>query len=154
MRPADKVLLLLVLALPGCDDPGPAWSITPGVGVRVDGVDVRLGDTLPTRLEELAGEPPVERDMDRIGTLVSFPSLHVDATVRETEVTSISLEPGFAGTTSDGVGLGSEEADVRRAFGEPVPAPFTGHWWYHGRGIGFERSDGRVERVFVVAAAR
>lgn len=144
----------------GCDrqddpeDCATAAAIVPGCGVTVDDGALVLELTRDDVIARF-GAPDAEREMTGVGRQFTFPDAGLGgmfAAAGAATVDAIVVGEGFAGTTAEGVGLGSAEAAVTAAFGEPTRDPFLGSWWYLDVGIGFEWSDGIVSRIHVVEA--
>lgn len=131
-------------------------SITPGVGVTVDGAAFALGTTLP-ELTARFGAPADRRDLGPLGVRFGYPALGLAgllaSSADDAPVTTVYVEPGFAGAMDAGVGLGSDEAAVRAQLGDPVVDPFAGVWWYRDAGVALQWESGAVVRVLLFRPA-
>ena len=146
---------LIMVGILACDDEGVQDGIDPGIGVRISGKSLQLGDNYST-IESRFGAPATVRDMDSVGVRFTLPLIHVagflSGTGDDAVVTSLTLEPGFNGLTPEGIGLGGDEASVRAGFGTPLTESFTTNWWYHDAGMIFEWRDGGIHRIHIMPA--
>lgn len=160
MRRRNRLgLLILVatgLALGGCpakDDPNQCLgepAIVPGVGVRTPQGQWCL-DAPASVIDQAVGAAQSSWDLGGVGHRAAYPDHHLMALYSNDDdpmrLTAIYLDEGVAVQTEGGVGLGSNGADVRAEFGEPVVDPFVGRWWYRDQGIAFTLTADRVTRI-------
>lgn len=152
MTRAVPLLGFVLAAACSTDAPVPPAAIEPGVRLTAGGVEVQLGEP-GDALEEQVGRPASTRQLGRAGVRLLYTDLHVSVILRPEGVQMVCAEPGYAGRTSGGLGLGSGREQVRAALGESEVDPFLGAWLYGARGIVFEWSDDRVVRLCVLPAA-
>jgi len=69
-------------------------------------------------------------------------------------VAAVYLGPKSTLKTSGGVGVGSGEAAVKAALGEPVKDPFIGAWWYPAKGLTLQLESGKVVAMQVLPVAK
>ena len=145
-------------ALVGCGEdpvapePELVTEIEAGTGLVIAGNALALGDTL-TAIETTFGSTAATRDLGGVGTQIDYPDLGVGGLLSgdgdEATLVRITVYPGFEGTTTDGVGLGSTEAEVNAAFGAAETDPFQVASWYSNAGVAVEWDDGRATRIHI-----
>lgn len=164
MREGKRFVLPVVavactLVAVGCnEDPvsecGVDAAISPGCGVLVGEAAVRLHDAREDLLTRI-GSPDTAVDLANVGRHDTFetPGLAILYAVEAPHpAQGLIALGGFAGTTAEGLGIGSSRADVEAAYGAGVVDPFLGSAWYLDRGIGFEFAADAVTRIHVVPA--
>jgi hypothetical protein len=161
MRKLFSMLPLFASVLLGaaCDEDPVAecavdTGIAPGCGLTVAGEPIRLGDPRAD-VALLLGDPGMAPVFPGVGscdlyTAQGLSVLYPDSGADLAD--ALIVLDGFTGTTAEGIGIGSAEADVTAAYGAGSRDAFLGSVWYLGRGIGFEFGDGIVTRVHVIAA--
>jgi hypothetical protein len=152
-------MVVSVLLGAGCDeDPADECAvdtgIVPGCGLTVGSDPIRLDDPRAD-LAQLLGTPVIASIVPGVGPSDVFASQGLSVLYPDdgTDLADalIALD-GFTGTTAEGLGVGSAEADVTAAYGAGSRDAFLGSVWYLDRGIGFEFGDGVVTRVHVIPA--
>ncbi len=153
-RTLSLALLSAVALVVGCKDDGCAMkhAITPGCGILVEDLTLRLGDGLD-ELTALYGQPETT-DLGAAGLRHDFEALGttVFCSTEPQVVTSLMITEGFEGRTADDLGLASSEADITAALGPGTTAPYLSASWYGSLGIGFELDSGQAARVHVFYA--
>jgi len=149
-------LTLLAVGVMGCpaeDDPNQCIgepAIVPGVGVRT-AVGQWCLDAPASAIDQAAGAAQSSWDLGDVGHRAAYPDHHLTALYSNNDdpmrLTAVYLDEGVAVQTEGGVGLGSNGADVRAEFGEPVVDPFLGVWWYRDQGIALTLTADRVTRI-------
>ena len=122
MRPWRWVLIALLLAATGCSDDSSevGSAFAPGTGITVGGEAVSFGDSEAAVQARLGAASQVR---GAAGIHHGYPDLGVTVIVKQGAVSGFLLDAGFTGR-SDGIGIGSDEAAVQAAFGEPTREPF------------------------------
>lgn len=161
MSRAGKIITATLLACSiwiGCGDEEPPCAaegvIVSGVGVGTGGHAVCLGEGGAALVSRLGAATRIE-DLGVLGQRLTYDALKVTLllagkTGAET-LTAVYLGAGSTVKTAGGVGLGSSEAAVKAALGEPVKDPFVGAWWYAAKGISLQLEDGKVTAMQLTA---
>ncbi len=135
----------------GCDVDVP---LVASCGVAVPDAVIRLGDARAD-VQALIGEPDDAWTLAGVASNHTYPSLGLSVLYPASggdTVDGLIVHDHFGGTTADGLGIGSPEADVLAALGDGERDAYLGSVWYLDRGIAFEFADGAVSRVHVIAA--
>ncbi len=157
MRASILVLVLaaLVLAVWGCAEEDPCEGVVavieanPGLDLCSD----RIGPASSQEaVEQALGAPATSLDLGALGRRAEHPEEHLSVRYdAEGVVLAIDLYEGFEGKTAEGIGLGSDEASVRAALGEPDVRPFLSAWWYPERGLALQLREGVVVSLHLFA---
>jgi hypothetical protein len=136
----------------GSQDTVSPSRIMPGVGVRIDGKTMNLGDTYAS-MRQKWGVPEKLRDMGLLGIRFEYGELHISGFVSgpgdEATLSALFLEAPFEGRTDGGVGIGSEQNSIEVSLGTPFRDSFLDARVYPLKGIAFELKGGRVERIHI-----
>ena len=162
MSRATMIVLTLLCCSPGLgcgEDEVPCAGegiIEPGVGVGAGGQAICLGEGAAA-LEARLGMATRSQDLGALGRRVEYDKLKVTLLLGGTSG-ALSLKAMYIGSgstlkTAGGVGLGSSEAEIKAALGEPVKDPFLGAWWYPKKGITLQMEAGKVVAIQLTAAA-
>ncbi|MDP7112578.1 MAG: hypothetical protein QGH45_11480 [Myxococcota bacterium] len=161
MRRLISMLPLVVSGLrgAGCDeDPADLCAvdagIAPGCGLTVAGEPVRLGDPRAD-VALLLGDPGMASTFPGVGSCDVYSAQGLSVLYPDSGADladALIVLDGFTGTTAEGIGIGSAEANVTAAYGTGSRDAFLGSAWHLDRGLGFEFGDGVVTRVHVIPA--
>ena len=144
--------MLSLATTAACDPCAPSDTVAPGVGLGMDGKAICMGH-IKVDVEGVLGAGKVEHDLGEAGLRVAHPAhnLSVLYSPGERKLTAIYLDQGTPYKTEEGVGLGSNTAAVKAAFGAPGEDPYLQDLWYPDRGIVFQMDGGKVASIQVMS---
>jgi hypothetical protein len=155
-------LLLVSLAWTGCKkdevsnpEPTPTTEILPGVGIT----EFKIGDAAQV-VVDLYGTPfPSYGFANGIYTHTLYYSskgiqVYCEPTTEDTfnpqmKIVSIRLFRPYAGKTNKGIGVGSNKADVKAAYGDPISSSMNFIDKYTGMRVGYDGSSDIVGSIEV-----